>query len=364
MATDGAPDPFPYLRWAKAHLSWTPAVPTEISLGMSGVAPLDAETRAALGLAPPPDVGGAYARFAAALVARYGVTTAQIHPAAGTSHANYVTYLALAGGGRIAAEAPAYEALHCLAPAVGATLTTFTRDPARAWRIDPASLARSVADGVDLLVVTDLHNPSGARLHPEDLALLIDAAHAADAYVLVDEVYADFDPEERPSAVHADARVLVTNSLTKVHGLPDLRAGWILGAPAVIRRIDAHDDLVHPALPPAPMADAATYVPQARARLAALRVEAAARAAEVDAWVRSIPDVSWTLPDGGLTGLVRLHGRDGDRVAARAWTDHGVRVVPGSFFQTPDSLRLSFLLPPDQLARALQGLRAAIEACS
>ena len=44
-------------------------------------------------------------------------------------------------------------------------------------------------------------------------ARLTAAAHAA--YILVDEVYLDFDPEARPSAVLRDPRVVVTNSLTK-----------------------------------------------------------------------------------------------------------------------------------------------------
>src|SRR4029453_2397873 len=38
------------------------------------------------------------------------------------------------------------------------------------------------------------------------------------------------------SSVHAGANVVATNSLTKAYGLDGLRAGWILGPRAVVRR--------------------------------------------------------------------------------------------------------------------------------
>ena len=356
--------PFPYLRWAKAHLSWEGMQDGTFCLGMSGLEPVTAADRAALGLPPPPEVGAAIAGLKGALAARYGLTPEHVHLAAGTSHANFIAYLALARGGTVAVETPAYEALHRLTDAVVAKQRTFRRDPARGWRLDLESLKAAVDDTTDLIVLTDLHNPSGMRLEDDDLDAVLDLASTHDALVLVDEVYADFDPRERPTAVLRDERIVATNSLTKAHGLPDLRAGWILGAPEVIARIDSWDDLVHPGLPPDPMVAAATFVPQARERLAAARDLAAARAAQVDAWVDATPRLTWSKPHGGLTGFLELDGLDGDLVAKDAWAEEGIRIVPGSFFQCPQALRISFLLPEEDLARALEGLARAMERCA
>ena len=358
-AAEIAAAPFPYLRWAKAHLAWDP-----LCLGMSGLTPIPSGERELLGLSASPEVGDARAGLKEALAARYGMSPENVHPTAGTSHANFITYLTLARGGHVAAETPGYEALHRVTHAVGASLSLFRRDPARDWRIDPGALAAAVSPATSLLVVTDLHNPSGARLHEADLDLLLATAEAVDAHVLVDEVYLDFDAVERPTAALRHPRVVTTNSLTKVHGLPDLRAGWILGAPDVIARIDGWDDLVHPSLPPAPMREAARFVPQARARLAAIRAAAGKRAAQVDAWVEATPGVTWTLPVGGLTGWLRLTHADGDAVAEHAWAHAGVRVVPGSFFQDRRALRISYLLAEAELARALEALARSIEACA
>ncbi len=353
--------PFPYLRWAKDWLA-----PDDLSLGLSGLRALPAPVRQELGL-PPPETGEAAAALKAALAARYDLDPDAVLPTAGTSHANFLACFALAHGRAIAVETPAYEALPSLARALGRETTTFRRDPANGWRLDPGSLAAAVHPGTALLIVTDLHNPTGARLDPEDLDLLVEHAARVDAHVLVDEVYADFDPRLRPSAVHRSPRILVTNSLTKAHGLPDLRAGWVLAAPEVIARLDAWGDLVHPALPAAPLAQAAAYVPQGRARLAATQAKATRVTAQVAAWVERTEGVTWTPPAGGFTALLRLRNRhgdplDGDDVAARLWREHGVRAVPGSFFQVPDGLRISYLLDPPHLERALDALAAVLAA--
>jgi hypothetical protein len=328
----GGPDfldaPFPYMRWAKAHLDGGPG-----NLGMSGVRPLAPEVRRELGLAVPLEVGAPEAGLKSALAERAGLDPERVFLAAGTSHANFAVFLALARGGHVACERPAYEALPALAGAVGARLDTFARDPERGWRIDPSSLAASVTPETDLVVVTDLHNPSGRRLEAEDLDLLVNAAEEADATVLVDEVYAGFDVPPRPTAALRHPRIVATNSLTKVHGLSDLRAGWVFASPDRIAAIDAWNNLVHPVLPPGPLADALAYLPHAEERLAALRGVFEARRAQVEAWVQRTPGVRWSTPHGGITGLVELtDGRDGDTVCRRAFEQHGVRGVPGSFF--------------------------------
>ena len=348
------PSPFPYMRWAKAHLNgaWGPS-----NLGMSGVQPPTAAERAAWGLPPALGIGLPRADLKARLSEASGMPPEGIHCTAGTSHANFVACLALARGGRLAVEQPAYQALPRLATAIGAAVSPVRRDPARGWRLDADSIAAAVDAGTDLFLVTDLHNPSGRRLEPEDLDRLVQAAVACDAYVLVDEVYQAFDPALPRTAALLDDRILTTNSLTKTHGLGDLRCGWILGAPEIIARIEAWDDLVHPEQPPAMLAAAAAYLPHAPARHAALRNEAAARIEQVDAWVASTEGVSWSRPHGGITGFLELApGIDGDRLAAHLLEHDGLRVVPGSFFDHPQAIRISYQLPPADLARALEAL--------
>jgi aspartate/methionine/tyrosine aminotransferase len=358
MASDGSA-PFPYMRWAKANLDAS----DPSSLGLSGVP--RPSPAAVPGLDPAPDAKGLPTALREAIARREGVDPDRVLLAQGTSHANFVTMLALARGGRFAAETPAYQSLHRTAEAIGAACSTFARRPETGGRIDPDSLARAATPGTRLLVVTDLHNPSGAALHPDDLALLVRTAERLDARVLVDEIYREFDPDRRPTAARLGDRVVVTNSLTKVHGLGDLRAGWILGAPDVLRRIAEWDDLVCPAPPLRTMEEALRYLPHADRLADATRRRAAERIEQVDRWVLGRYDVRWTRPAGGLTGFLLLGrpGRtfDGDAVAARLWEDAHVRIVPGSFFQVPAAVRISYGLEPEALARALDALGRALD---
>lgn len=361
MTTDGVP--FPYMRWARTHLlAFGPH-----SLGMSGRPRPDAH--AVEGLLDPFLEGGDHpeAALVKAIAARHGWRPDGVLLALGTSHANFVACHALAAGASIASETPTYDVFIRTAPAIGSTCTTFARDPSRGFRIDGASLERAVTDDTALIAVTDLHNPSGAPLHPEDLDRLVGLTKAHDAYLLVDEVYLDLDPDDRPSAVHLGDRVLSTNSLTKAHGLGDLRVGWILGAPEVIERIRVFNDLVCPALPALTMKQALAALPGADARLARTRTLAAAATDQVDAWVAAREDATWQKPHAGFTGLLHL-GRpgtplDGDRVATLA-LEEGVRVVPGRFFGVPEALRVSYLLGPDDLDRALAALGRALDRAS
>jgi aspartate/methionine/tyrosine aminotransferase len=294
------------------------------------------------------------------------VASDQVHLTSGSSGANFLVYHTFARGGGIAVETPAYEALHVLAPAVSAQLRTFDRPPGAQYRIDRDALARATSGGVDLIVATDLHNPSGTRLADEDYGLLIAAAEQHDARVLIDEVYLDFDASGRPSAARRHPRIIATNSLTKAHGLGDLRAGWILATPEDIRQLDEQDDLINPAHVISAMQAAADYLPGADAPLARTIAEARACQDIVEEWVARTPQAHWVPPDGGLTGFLLLaqDGKplDGDRVAQRLMEEHGVRIVPGSFFQVRHALRISFLRERHALQAALASLGTVLAA--
>jgi aspartate/methionine/tyrosine aminotransferase len=349
------------MRWAKRNLTgFTPN-----NLGMSGLPGLSAADVAPAGPTPYWMPEGAYGdpELRGLIAAREGGAPDHVFVSAGTSLANFLVYLAEARGAHVAVETPAYEALPALPAAVSATCTAFRRDPARGWRIDAASLRAAVRPNTRLIVVTDLHNPIGVRIPPEDLALLLAEAERVGAAVLVDEVYREMDLVPRPTAARAHPRVIVTNSLTKAHGLGGLRIGWILATPDRIERIAGWNDLVCPAHPVPSIAVAKAYLAQADARIATTRAMIADRLGRADAWVRGRGDVAWTRPDGGITGFLRLPaGTDGAAFAAHAFATEGVRVIPGAFFQAPDHVRISYGLPVEDLERALLALGRALDA--
>ena len=103
-----------------------------------------------------------------------------------------------------------------------------------------------------LIVLCNLHNPSGALTDEDTLSAIGDIALGCGARVLVDEVYLEavFDAPAR-SAFHLGKQFVSTNSLTKAYGLSGLRCGWVLAEPELAERMWRLNDVyavtaVHP----------------------------------------------------------------------------------------------------------------------
>ena len=155
----------------------------------------------------------------AAIAAKIGVMPDRIVMADGTSMANMLAMAALiAPGDAVAIESPAYEPLVAVARFLGAEVKRFAR-PAPDFPIDPATIPA----GCKLIVLTNLHNPTGALADATTLRALHSVAERDDAHVLVDEVYLDSAVPDQTSAALLGDRFVCTSSLTKCYGLSGLR---------------------------------------------------------------------------------------------------------------------------------------------
>lgn len=172
----------------------------------------------------------------------------------GTSMSNHLAMAAIfEPGDEVLVEEPTYELLLSTARYLGAEIRRFPRRFEDDFLIDPAIVAKHITQRTRLVVITNLHNPSGVLTDTETLRQLGEIALSVGARVLVDEVYIEtlFD-EPQPSAFHLGNHFLVTNSLTKAYGLSGLRCGWILAEAALSERIWRLNDLfaatpAHPA---------------------------------------------------------------------------------------------------------------------
>jgi aspartate/methionine/tyrosine aminotransferase len=349
---------FRYMAWAKAH-----STRAEFPLHMSGVPALTLEdlgipaskVRLARPTSPKPDE-----EIAAAVARRYGVPAECVMPACGTHHANFLAARVLARPGTtVLCETPTYEDLPGVFRAVGAEVRDFRRDRAGGWRVPVGEIREGLAAGAKVVVLADLHNPSGARILPDEFAALEAAGREFGATILVDEVYRDFLPARLGTCFLPDGPFLVTSSLTKVYGLGGLRIGWALAAPAVVARMRDLNDWVVVNLP-APSASIALEAWERLDGVAARHRDLAARGLRlVDAWVRGRKDVRWTLPEAGISGFVEADAlRGADDVA---WVEGlleatGVAVVPGSMFGAPGGFRIAWGMPDDRLQEGLARL--------
>jgi len=166
--------------------------------------------------------------------------------ATGTSMANHLAMAAsLEPGDKVLIEQPTYELLVTTAQYLGAEVRRFQRRFEQDFRLDPEEVERQITPRTRLIVVTNLHNPSGALVDETTLARVGEIAAGVGARVLVDEVYLEADFARRTSsAFHLDeSRFIITSSLTKAYGLSGLRCGWALAEPEIARRMWRINDL-------------------------------------------------------------------------------------------------------------------------
>jgi aspartate/methionine/tyrosine aminotransferase len=354
-----------------AYIDWAKSLPrVDINLARSGVdlCPPSLLRLDASDLVATLPVKYGYAPLCEAIAARYGAAFDRVFPVSGgTSYANWLACLAaLDGCGRgteVIVERPTYEPLLKIPRALGYRVRRFDRRFEDGYAIDLDRFASLVTAKTRLAVVTNLHNPSGARIPMATLRAMAALLARVKAYLLVDEVYLECLFRSRPeSCVHAGPNVLVTNSLTKAYGLDGLRAGWILGPAPMIALTQRISDLM----------TNNSVAPGERMALAAFR-----RHRDIDRRAHSIldpnlarvrtffarePRLRAVLPEGGTVVFPRLPSAiDSDRFVRHLVQNDSTLVVPGRFFEAPRHIRLGFGCRPSLLARGLANISRALD---
>lgn len=356
-----------YLRWARLPKEG------EYDLSRSG---MDELPLAELGV----DVGGLLLpegedwgspSLRAAVARSYSLPEANVLPANGTTFALFLVYAALLEpGDHLLVEEPAYEPLRRIPLLFGARVHRLPRPFASGYRLDRDRLLDSITKKTRLVVLTDPHNPTGARLTGEDRDWLAAVAEERNLDVLLDEVYIDFaggtegDGAPAPSfpcALRHGPRMISIGSLTKVYGLGRLRIGWILAREETIRRAAPLYDYTMGNLsgPSVALGVAALGMRES------LRERGVRRAAEngkaVAEWMERRSDLDWVRPDTGITAFPRLReGGEAASFAELARKRHGVLVVPGGHFEDPGAFRLGYGIDPALLGEALEHLDRAL----
>jgi aspartate/methionine/tyrosine aminotransferase len=297
-----------------------------------------------------------------AIAARYRVPRESVVSALGTSMGNYLVMSALLQpGDEVLIEHPAYDPLPSLARQLGLTVRFFPRRAEDGFRLDPDQVARSVGPRTRLIVITNLHNPSGALADDDTLRRLGEIARGAGARVLVDEVYLDalFEPEPR-TAFHLGEPFIVTSSLTKVYGLNGLRCGWVFADPALAERMWRIWELLigHGAMAAEQLGLLALRNLDDIARRSRRLLERNRDA--LNAFYRTRDDIDWMEHRHGTVSFPRLRGGPAAPLCRLLETKYDTAVVDGAFFGMPDHFRIALGVKPKRFAQGLERLGAAL----
>lgn len=280
-----------------------------------------------------------------ALAARHGVSPRECLLVNGAAEAFWL--LAQALRPRLAACVhPSFTAPEAALRSAGVPVERVFRDPVDGFALDPGS----VPERADLVVLGRPDNPTGRTEELDVLAALTRPGRV----VVVDEAFADFQPDA--SGVYAEGLpgVVCVRSLTKLWGLAGLRVGYLLAEPGLARRLDE----VRQPWPVSALAVRATTL------LCTAEVERRERADLIGAARRELltelsglPLEVWPSPANYLlirTGLVDLRSR---------LLECGVAVRRGETFPGLDSTFVRVTVHPDPEGRAalVDALRDALE---
>jgi len=240
----------------------------------------------------------------------------------------------------------------------------FERRLDEAWRLDAYRAASAITAKTKVVVLTNLHNPSGALADDATVLAIAEAAAKVGAWVFVDEVYRElmFEDGLARTSFREDGNIVVTSSLTKAYGVTGLRCGWILAPPLIAQRMRRLNDLygVHPPHIAERMSVVAfERLPQLRARATALIDDGRAAYKAV---LGGHPKLTQVVFEQGTTVFPRLVEGDGDHFFQRLIERFETSIVPGRFFGLSRHIRIGLAADPHATRIGLGRVAAALEA--
>ena len=243
------------------------------------------------------------------------------------------------------------------------------------WQIDPESFRRAITPLTRAIVLVHPNNPTGHFTKPWEAKELAQICREFDLALIVDEVFLDYEFSgsmgDKPASFAAGIEgvpVFVVSGLSKIAGLPQMKAAWIVAAgpeaEAALERLEVIADTFLSMNAPVQCALTA-WLKGREAIQQQIRGRTAANLAELDRQLSRLPEVSRLEVEGGWYAILRIPALQPDERTVLALLERGVWVHPGYFFGMPPSgwLVVSLLGPVAEFKRGVSGLADYLLAC-
>ncbi len=247
------------------------------------------------------------------------------------------------------------------------------------WELDAAALRAGLTDRTRAVVIVNPNNPTGSFLKQEERAALVSLCRERELALISDEVFSDYtfpaaeqDPR-RVASLAGEEQVLTfcLSGLSKVAGLPQMKAGWIVLAGPAAAQAAARERLE---LIADTYLSVATPTQHALPRLLALgeavRSQIQARVRENLAWLQaaiaSESSCGVLQAEGGWYAIIQVpRTRSEEQWCLDLLERDHVLVQPGFFYDfDAEAYLVVSLLPPTEtfhegIARLLQAVGRA-----
>lgn len=337
----------------------------EMAGGVAALAPLKMGYGSSAGLA----------RLRAIIAAIAGVEQDAVVTTQGTALALFLLAFELCRPGDEAViVAPCFPPSRDSIVGAGVTLRECRLGFDQGYRLTADLLEPLLNERTRLVSIASPQNPSGVRTSAAEIRAILTLMRrkAPGARLFVDETYRDAsygDELPPPSAASIDGDIIVGGSVSKAHGAPGLRVGWLIVQDRVLRErlLVAKMNTV---ISGSPLDEtlAAAVLANREKILDERRTLLADGLAKVAVWVDNQGGlVEWVKPDGGALCCLRLNPEKFDAAGVRrfraALPAAELQIGDGNWFgESAAVLRLGFgYLPVEVLPAALDALARTIQ---
>lgn len=217
---------------------------------------------------------------------------------------------------------------------------------------DPEVLKSSVSRKTKAVVLVSPDNPTGRTLSIEVAKLVADLAQDYDFWIVTDEAYKTLIYEGDHVYLYklAPEHTISINTFSKDPAIPGWRLGYVYGPPEVIPKIKlVNEEMVY--CPPSFAQRFIAIYLRSEYRMKYIdevtRIYKRKRDVAVSALRQYVPEARFITPSGSMFIFADLsrYIDDGEKFAKRLLEEHGVAVVPGSYFSQiyRSAVRISFV---------------------
>jgi aspartate/methionine/tyrosine aminotransferase len=294
------------------------------------------------------------------LIARdyLGLSPDRILVTTGCIEANFVAFASLIQpGDHVIVEHPNYQQLYEVPRALGGRVELIRLRYEDNYKLNVDELNQMVTPKTKLIVISHPNNPTGSVITLETLKSIIEIAEDHDIHLLSDEVYRElsFTRKPLPPAATLSDHAISTSSMSKLHGLPGLRIGWMVADKAIVntaKEIRSYmticDSTISEHLSKLALKRKEELVTRAE-RIAKTNLEV------MRSWVENRGDVDWVPPEGGLVTFPRFHRNVTSTELCKLLAEnYKVFIAPGKCFDIESHFRVGFGWSRDELREGLE----------
>lgn len=302
----------------------------------------------------------------------------QVTVTVGAKHALFNLALALyEPGDQVVIPAPYWVSYPEQVKMFGAEPVPVPTTEATGFKMTPESFAKVLGPKTKAVILCTPSNPTGSAYDESELRALVEVWKTkSDAYLIVDEIYADlvYDfPHVSAATLAPDARdrIIIVDGVSKSYAMTGWRIGWSIAPERIAKALDTVQGQ---------STTNATAIAQ-QAALAALtgpQDEVAAmrdafmkrRSVMVDA-LNTVPGISCRMPEGAFYAFADCRGLYGvpykgkpiandEDVAFFLLDEAHVAAVPGGAFGAPGYVRFSYATSPERILAGVASIKAAV----